>query len=77
MTESTDASTAPAPLFDTWMKSVNDLWASMATPFPLSGKTDDTKESGKEKTRDADFLKTGNRSLIQVISWKKQAFRLI
>ncbi|MBC2714518.1 MAG: hypothetical protein HF978_04340 [Desulfobacteraceae bacterium] len=70
MTESTDASTHPATMFDTWMKSVNDFWSNMATPFPPS---DIKEEIEKEKTSDTDFWKTGMETWQSIASAMSQS----
>ena len=70
MTESTDASINPATMFDTWMKSVNNFWPKMATPFPLA---DDTGKNATSKTSNIDFWKTGMETWQSIASAMSQA----
>ena len=56
MTESTDASINPTALFDTWMKSVNDLWSNASTAFTPSPVNEDRR---KNEPGDAGFWQTG------------------
>ena len=70
MTESTDASINPATMFDTWMKSVNNFWTNMATPFTLA---DDTGKNATTKTSNIDFWKTGMETWQSIASAMSQA----
>jgi hypothetical protein len=56
MTESTGTSINPTAMFNTWMKSVNDLWSNTAASVTAPEKTEDTE---KTEPVDNNFWQTG------------------
>jgi hypothetical protein len=56
MPESNGTSIDPTTMFNTWMKSVNDLWSNPASAFTPPETPDKTAEA---KTSDANFWQTG------------------
>lgn len=65
MIESADASNHPLSMFDMWMKSVNDFWSGMTTPFQASAETNGI---GKDQTIDSGFWKTGLENWNSIVS---------
>ncbi len=58
MAESTGTSINPTAMFDTWMKSVNDLWSNTASAFPTPP-PEKSEDTGKTKPSNDNFWQTG------------------